>query len=60
MQPRSLAGQILGGRYRIDEIVGQGGMSAVYKAFDPNLKRIVAIKIIHPHLADDPKFVVRF
>jgi serine/threonine protein kinase len=35
-------------------------MSAVYRAFDPNLKREVAIKTIHPHLASDPKFVIRF
>lgn len=53
-------GQTLGGRYRLDDIVGQGGMSAVYKAFDPNLKRVVAIKMIHTHLAEDPKFVFRF
>ncbi len=35
-------------------------MSAVYKAYDPNLKRVVAIKVIHSHLADDPKFLTRF
>jgi serine/threonine protein kinase len=53
-------GQILGGRYRIEEILGQGGMSSVYKAFDPNLQRQVAIKLIHPHLSADPKFTARF
>jgi len=56
----SWIGQTLGGRYRIDDILGQGGMSAVYKAYDPNLKRVVAVKMIHSHLADDPKFVIRF
>jgi serine/threonine protein kinase len=40
--------------------LGQGGMSAVYKAYDPNLKRVVAIKLIHTHLAGDPKFLSRF
>lgn len=60
MSRRSWSGQVLGGRYRIDEILGQGGMSAVYKAYDPNLKRVVAVKMIHPHLAGDPKFLVRF
>jgi hypothetical protein len=35
-------------------------MSAVYKATDPNLRRVVAVKIIHPHLSSDPEFVRRF
>jgi tRNA A-37 threonylcarbamoyl transferase component Bud32 len=56
----SWIGQTLGERYRIDDILGQGGMSAVYKAYDPNLKRVVAVKLIHSHLADDPRFRVRF
>ena len=53
-------GRTLSGRYRIDAILGQGGMSAVYKATDPNLKRVVAVKLIHPHLSTDPAFVLRF
>ena len=53
-------GRTLSGRYRIDAMQGQGGMSAVYKATDPNLKRVVAIKLIHPHLSSDPSFVQRF
>ncbi len=53
-------GQTLNGRYFIQELLGQGGMSAVYKASDPNLKRVVAIKLIHPHLATDAQFVQRF
>jgi serine/threonine protein kinase len=53
-------GKTLSKRYVIDEMLGQGGMSAVYKATDPNLKRVVAIKIIHPHLSNDPDFVKRF
>ena len=35
-------------------------MSAVYKAYDPNLRRVVAVKIIHPHLSGDAQFVQRF
>src|SRR4030067_486209 len=53
-------GQTLGGRYRIEQQLGQGGMSAVFKAMDPNLRRVVAIKIIHSHLSDNPEFVRRF
>lgn len=53
-------GRTLSGRYRIDALLGQGGMSAVYKATDPNLKRVVAVKLIHSHLSSDPSFVMRF
>jgi serine/threonine protein kinase len=53
-------GRTLGGRYKIEALLGQGGMSAVYKATDPNLKRVVAVKLIHPHLSSDPSFVIRF
>lgn len=53
-------GKKLGGRYLIQELLGQGGMSAVYKAMDENLNRVVAVKLIHPHLSTDPEFVRRF
>lgn len=53
-------GKSLSGRYKIEEMLGQGGMSSVYKATDPNLKRVVAVKLIHPHLSDDSDFVKRF
>jgi serine/threonine protein kinase len=53
-------GKSLGGRYEIEEILGQGGMSAVFRANDPNLKRIVAVKLIHSHLSSNPAFVSRF
>lgn len=53
-------GQTLGGRYEIIELLGQGGMSAVYKANDPNLRRVVAVKLIHSHLSDNPEFIRRF
>src|SRR5512134_497294 len=56
----SLVGKTLSNRYLIEEMLGQGGMSAVYKASDPNLKRVVAIKLIHSHLSNDPDFVQRF
>ena len=53
-------GKTIGGRYQIEELLGQGGMSAVYKATDPNLRRAVAVKIIHSHLSTDQEFVRRF
>jgi serine/threonine protein kinase len=53
-------GKKIGNRYQIEALLGQGGMSAVYRAYDPNLRRKVAIKLIHPHLSTDPNFVGRF
>jgi serine/threonine-protein kinase len=53
-------GHIFGGRYEIEEWLAQGGMSTVFKAIDPNLRRTVAIKLIHSHLSGDPQFVQRF
>ena len=53
-------GQAIGGRYKVEALLGQGGMSTVYKAYDPNLQRAVAVKLIHPHLSRDPEFVRRF
>lgn len=60
MSQPSWIGRSLSGRYQIDSLLGQGGMSAVYKATDPNLKRVVAIKLIHPHLSTDAHFIQRF
>ncbi len=42
-------------RYRLIEEVGQGGMAVVYRAEDESLKREVAIKVLHQHLAADPE-----
>ena len=57
---QSWVGKTIGGRYQVDSLLGQGGMSAVYRATDPNLRRMVAIKLIHPHLSVNPSFVDRF
>lgn len=48
------------GRYEIGERLGSGGMARVYKGYDRNLGRHVAIKVLHDHLADDPTFKERF
>jgi serine/threonine protein kinase len=58
--PDNWVGRTIGNRYQIESLLGQGGMSAVYKATDPNLRRLVAIKLIHTHLSDNPNFVRRF
>jgi eukaryotic-like serine/threonine-protein kinase len=60
MTQPSWIGRSLNGRYQIEALLGQGGMSAVYKATDPNLKRTVAVKLIHAHLSTDPHFIQRF
>lgn len=53
-------GQTLGNRYKIEAILGRGGMSSVYRAHDPNLNRKVAVKIIHQNLTDNTEFIQRF
>lgn len=50
----------LQGRYEVQERIGTGGMARVYKAYDTNLERVVAIKLLHDHLADHGTFKERF
>lgn len=60
MNQSAWIGKIISNRYKIEDLLGQGGMSSVYKAYDPNLKRVVAIKMVHPHLSNDKTFLIRF
>ena len=53
-------GDVLGGRYEILQLLGEGGMGAVYKAMDRELNRPVALKLIRPHLAANPSILARF
>ena len=48
------------GQYRIVDIVGQGGMATVYKAYQPSVDRYVAIKMLSPDLTQNENFVKRF
>ena len=53
-------GDVLGGRYEILQLLGEGGMGAVYKAMDRELDRPVALKLIRPQLASNPSILARF
>ena len=52
----SLIGQTINDRYRLDALLGDGGMGTVFRAFDRNLDRQVAIKLMHSHFARQPEF----
>ena len=51
---------MIAGRYRLEGRLGYGGMSTVHRALDTRLERLVAVKLLAEHLADDPTFVSRF
>jgi serine/threonine-protein kinase len=56
----NLLGKSLAGRYQLIEVIARGGMATVYLAQDNKLARQVAVKVIHPHLSDDPVFRDKF
>ena len=55
-----LPGRLLDDRYDIGERIAHGGMATVYRAVDTRLDRVVAVKVMHRHLADDGDFAGRF
>ncbi|WP_026266237.1 Stk1 family PASTA domain-containing Ser/Thr kinase [Arthrobacter sp. 131MFCol6.1] len=55
----ALVGNLVDNRYQVQSRLARGGMSTVYLATDQRLERDVALKVLHPHLADDPQFLDR-
>ncbi len=55
-----LVGSTLDGRYRVEAVLGQGGMGMVFRAVQTSIQRAVAVKTLHPELAMAPQFFERF
>ena len=55
-----LSGELIDGRYQLLRQIANGGMASIYEGLDTRLDRKVAVKIMHPHLAQDELFVSRF
>ncbi len=58
--PQSLIGEVVGGRYRLERLLGQGAMGAVYRGVQLALTKPYAIKVLLPSLAKDAHFIARF
>src|SRR4029079_4092280 len=58
--PRRLLGQVISGRYRIEELIGEGGMGTVYRAVHTHTNKRLAIKVLHPALLVVRAVVARF
>jgi serine/threonine-protein kinase len=59
-QQHPLIGQVVAGRYRVDELLGEGGMGAVYIAEHLSLQKQVALKVVHPEHANSSEHAERF
>ena len=55
-----LVGDVLAGRYELEELAGSGGMSTVFRAHDRVLERTVALKVLHQRYNDEDEYVERF
>jgi eukaryotic-like serine/threonine-protein kinase len=58
--PEALVGAVLGGRYRIIRLIGEGGMGAVYQAEHTHMRKRLAVKVLHPEMSRLPEVVTRF
>src|SRR5438552_6326360 len=56
----TVVGEKIAERYELEELVGTGGMSSVYRAHDTLLERNVALKVLHDQYTADDEFVERF
>jgi hypothetical protein len=56
----NVIGTLISDRFRLEEKIGAGGMSTVYRAYDPTLERWVAIKLMHRDISTDPDQLERF
>lgn len=55
-----MSDRIFAGKYEVQQEIAQGAMGIVYKALDQKLNRVVALKVVHPHLTSDASFLQRF
>src|SRR5947209_12948730 len=55
-----LVGKTLADKYRIEELINEGGMGSVYRSTHVLMDKVVAVKVLHPSLAADDKIVARF
>ncbi len=57
---QGLVGKTVAGRYRVDALIGVGGMAAVFRAHHEGLKRDLALKVLHPNLSANTEMSARF